>query len=94
MFEVLDATAATGVELTESCAMHPGAAVCGLIFSHPESHYFALSSLQRDQIEDYARRKGVTVEEAEKWLERHREKAPQGFREPLVANAEPALCAV
>ncbi|MCF7733578.1 MAG: dihydropteroate synthase [Akkermansiaceae bacterium] len=68
LFEVLDATAATGVALTESCAMHPGAAVCGLIFSHPQSHYFALSSLQRDQIEDYARRKGMTVEETEKWL--------------------------
>ena len=54
--------------LTESCAMHPGAAVSGLLFSHPESHYFALSELQKDQIEDYAARKGWTIEEAEKWL--------------------------
>jgi REP element-mobilizing transposase RayT len=68
LFELLDATAATCVELTESCAMHPGAAVCGLIFSHPESHYFAISELQRDQIEDYASRKGMTVAEVEKWL--------------------------
>jgi len=68
LFDLLGATTATGVELTESCAMHPGAAVCGLYFSHPESHYFAISEIQKDQIEDYAARKGMTVEEAEKWL--------------------------
>ena len=68
LFDLLDAEAATGVSLTESCAMHPGAAVCGLYFSHPESHYFAISELQKDQVEDYARRKGMTVAEAEKWL--------------------------
>ncbi len=68
LFDLLCASAATGVTLTESCAMHPGAAVCGLYFSHPESHYFALSELQKDQVEDYARRKGMTLAEAEKWL--------------------------
>ncbi|HEX5790507.1 MAG TPA: vitamin B12 dependent-methionine synthase activation domain-containing protein, partial [Luteolibacter sp.] len=68
LFQMLGAEAATGVTLTESCAMHPGAAVCGLYFSHPESHYFALSDLQKDQIEDYARRKGMSVEEVERWL--------------------------
>jgi 5-methyltetrahydrofolate--homocysteine methyltransferase len=68
LFDLLGATGATGVHLTESCAMHPGAAVCGLYFSHPESHYFALSELQKDQIEDYAVRKGMEVEEVEKWL--------------------------
>ena len=68
LFELLGASKATGVTLTESCAMHPGAAVCGLYFSHPESHYFALSELQKDQIEDYAKRKGIPLEEAEKWL--------------------------
>jgi 5-methyltetrahydrofolate--homocysteine methyltransferase len=68
LFELLGASEATGVTLTESCAMHPGAAVCGLYFSHPESHYFALSELQKDQIEDYAKRKGIPLEEAEKWL--------------------------
>ncbi|MFD2255601.1 methionine synthase [Luteolibacter algae] len=68
LFDLLGASDATGVELTESCAMHPGAAVCGIYFSHPESHYFALSDLQKDQVEDYAQRKGMTVEEAEKWL--------------------------
>jgi 5-methyltetrahydrofolate--homocysteine methyltransferase len=68
LFELLGASGATGVTLTESCAMHPGAAVCGLYFSHPDSHYFAISELQKDQIEDYAARKGISVNEAEKWL--------------------------
>ena len=68
LFTLLDAEAATGVTLTESRAMHPGSAVSGLYFSHPESHYFMISDLQKDQIEDYARRKGTTVEEMEKWL--------------------------
>jgi 5-methyltetrahydrofolate--homocysteine methyltransferase len=68
LFALLGAPDATGVTLTESCAMHPGAAVCGLYFSHPESHYFALSELQKDQIEDYARRKGIPLQEAERWL--------------------------
>jgi 5-methyltetrahydrofolate--homocysteine methyltransferase len=69
LFSLLDATARTGVTLTESRAMHPGAAVCGLYFSHPQSHYFVISDLQRDQIEDYARRKGLTIQEVEKWLQ-------------------------
>jgi cobalamin-dependent methionine synthase I/REP element-mobilizing transposase RayT len=68
LFDLLGAAEATGVTLTESCAMHPGAAVCGLYFSHPESHYFVISELQKDQIEDYARRKGMSTAEAEKWL--------------------------
>jgi len=68
LFNLLQAPESTGVTLTESCAMHPGAAVCGLYFSHPESHYFAISELQKDQLEDYARRKGITLQEAEKWL--------------------------
>jgi 5-methyltetrahydrofolate--homocysteine methyltransferase len=68
LFELLGATRETGVDLTESCAMHPGAAVCGLYFSHPQSPYFAISELQKDQIEDYAKRKGIPLQEAEKWL--------------------------
>ena len=68
LFSLLEAEAKTEVELTESCAMHPGAAVCGLIFSHPDSHYFVISDLQKDQVEDYAKRKGQTLDEAEKWL--------------------------
>jgi len=68
LFALLDAEAATGVTLTESRAMHPGSSVSGLYFSHPESHYFMISDLQRDQLADYARRKGTSVEEMEKWL--------------------------
>ena len=68
LFELLGASEATGVTLTESQAMHPGAAVCGLYFSHPGSRYFAINALQQDQIEDYAKRKGMTPVECEKWL--------------------------
>ena len=57
-----------GVKLTESYAMWPGAAVCGLYFSHPQSHYFGVGKIERDQAEDYAQRKGWSVEEAERWL--------------------------
>jgi 5-methyltetrahydrofolate--homocysteine methyltransferase len=57
-----------GVTLTESFAMWPGASVCGLYFSHPDSHYFGVGKIERDQVEDYARRKGWTVGEAERWL--------------------------
>ena len=68
LFDLLGATAATGVILTESCAMHPGAAVCGVYFSHPDSHYFAISELLHDQVLDYARRKNRPLAEVEKWL--------------------------
>ena len=68
LFDLLGATAATGVTLTGSCAMHPGAAVCGWYLSHPESHYFAVSELQLDQVADYARRKGCSLTEMEQWL--------------------------
>jgi methylmalonyl-CoA mutase cobalamin-binding domain/chain len=68
LFDLLDATAKTGVDLTESMAMHPGSAVSGLYFSHPESHYFGISALAKDQVEDYAQRKGMTIQTVEKWL--------------------------
>nr|WP_221203222.1 methionine synthase [Modestobacter versicolor] len=68
IWELLDVEARTGIELTESMAMWPGAAVSGLYFSHPQSQYFVLGRLGRDQVEDYARRKGWTVSEAERWL--------------------------
>ncbi len=68
LFELLGAAKSTGVTLTESMAMHPGAAVCGLIFSHPESRYFSISDLQRDQVEDYAARKGMDIATCERWL--------------------------
>lgn len=57
-----------GMQLTESCAMYPAAAVSGWYFSHPESKYFGLGQISKDQIEDYARRKGMSVEETERWL--------------------------
>ena len=67
LFELLDAGSA-GLALTESYAMTPAAAVSGLYFGHPESKYFAVGRLARDQVEDYAARKGVEVAEAERWL--------------------------
>jgi 5-methyltetrahydrofolate--homocysteine methyltransferase len=57
-----------GVKLTESYAMWPGAAVSGLYFSHPQSHYFGVGKIERDQVEDYAKRKGWSVAECERWL--------------------------
>ena len=68
IFRLLDAEAQAGIKLTESFAMWPGSAVSGLYFSHPESHYFGVGKIERDQVEDYAARKGWTVEEAERWL--------------------------
>ena len=68
IWELLDVEAATGITLTESMAMWPGAAVSGLYFAHPQSRYFLLGRLGRDQVEDYARRKGWTLAEAERWL--------------------------
>jgi len=68
IFRLLDAEAAAGIRLTESYAMWPGAAVSGLYFAHPDSHYFGVGKVERDQVEDYAARKVWTVEEAERWL--------------------------
>ncbi len=68
IWQLLDVEAHTGMKLTESFAMWPGASVSGWYFSHPQSKYFAVAQLQRDQIEDYARRKGMTVSEVERWL--------------------------
>jgi 5-methyltetrahydrofolate--homocysteine methyltransferase len=68
LFDLLSADAQIGVQLTESFAMWPGASVCGLYFSHPESHYFGVGKIERDQVEDYARRKGWLPEDAERWL--------------------------
>ena len=68
LFELLDAKKNVGVELTESYAMWPAASVSGLYFNHPEAKYFSLGKIGRDQVENYARRKGWSVEEAERWL--------------------------
>ena len=68
IWKLLDVEAHTGMKLTESFAMWPGASVSGWYFSHPDSKYFAVAQLQRDQIEDYALRKGMSVSEVERWL--------------------------
>ncbi len=68
LWELLDAEANTGIWLTESKAMVPTAAVSGLYFTHPSARYFAVGKVNRDQVEDYARRKGMPVEAVEKWL--------------------------
>jgi 5-methyltetrahydrofolate--homocysteine methyltransferase len=68
LFELLDASAAAGIILTESYAMWPGSSVSGLYFAHPDAHYFGVGRIERDQIEDYAARKGWDVETAERWL--------------------------
>jgi 5-methyltetrahydrofolate--homocysteine methyltransferase len=68
LFRLLRAPEQAGITLTESYAMHPGAAVSGFYFSHPESRYFGMGRIAKDQVEDYARRKGMTVRDAEKWL--------------------------
>ncbi|WP_152527808.1 methionine synthase [Lutibaculum baratangense] len=68
LFRILDAEAQAGVRLTESFAMWPGSSVSGLYFSHPESRYFGVGKIDRDQVEDYARRKGWSMDYAERWL--------------------------
>jgi 5-methyltetrahydrofolate--homocysteine methyltransferase len=68
LFELLDAEKAAGVKLTESYAMWPAAAVSGIYFAHPEARYFGLGKIGRDQVEDYAARKGWSIEQAERWL--------------------------
>ena len=68
LWSLLDAETATGVSLTESYAMWPAASVSGLYIGHPESYYFGVGKVERDQVEDYANRKGISVAEAERWL--------------------------
>jgi 5-methyltetrahydrofolate--homocysteine methyltransferase len=68
LFKLLDAEARAGIKLTESFAMWPGSSVSGLYFSHPKSRYFGIGKIERDQVEDYAKRKGWSVAEAERWL--------------------------
>jgi 5-methyltetrahydrofolate--homocysteine methyltransferase len=68
LFELLNAEKHTGIRLTESFAMLPAASVSGLYFAHPDSRYFGVSKIERDQVEDYARRKGMNTKEVERWL--------------------------
>ena len=73
LFALLDQQGKTGVSLTEHFAMMPAASVSGWYFSHPQARYFGLGKINRDQLESYARRKGLTLEQAEKWLRPHLE---------------------
>ncbi len=68
LFSLLNVTENIGIELTESLAMNPPASVCGWYFAHPESHYFGIGKINKDQVEDYAKRKNMPLEEIEKWL--------------------------
>ncbi len=68
LFELLEARERIGVALTESYAMTPGASVSGLYFAHPDAAYFGVGKIERDQVEDYAERKGMSLAQAEKWL--------------------------
>jgi 5-methyltetrahydrofolate--homocysteine methyltransferase len=81
LFQLLDAEHKIGVKLTESFAMWPGSSVSGFYYSHPESRYFGVGKIERDQVEDYARRKNWTVAEAERWL------APLLNYNPRAVNA-------
>ena len=68
LFDLLEAEKNAGIELTESFAMTPASSVSGLYFSHPEAQYFVVGRIDRDQVEDYAARKGLPVAEVERWL--------------------------
>jgi 5-methyltetrahydrofolate--homocysteine methyltransferase len=68
IFDLLDAPARVGIELTESCAMTPGASVCGLYLSHPQARYFGVGRIDPDQLADYAGRKRWSIDEARRWL--------------------------
>lgn len=87
IWDLLDVEKHTGIRLTESFAMSPGASVSGLYFAHPESRYFSVGKLDRDQLLDYQFRKGITLAEAERWL------GPYLNYEPTVAAAQ-SPCAV
>jgi 5-methyltetrahydrofolate--homocysteine methyltransferase len=68
LFSLLKATESIGISLTESLAMYPASSVCGWYFSHPKSQYFGLGKIAGDQLQDYANRKGMSIDEVEKWL--------------------------
>jgi 5-methyltetrahydrofolate--homocysteine methyltransferase len=68
LFDLMQVEQNTGISLTETMMMTPAASVCGWYFAHPDSRYFQVSRLTRDQIEDYARRKGMKLKEVEHWL--------------------------
>jgi 5-methyltetrahydrofolate--homocysteine methyltransferase len=68
LFNLLGGEQATGITLTESLAMYPASSICGWYFAHPQSQYFGLGKIQKDQVVDYANRKNMSVEDIERWL--------------------------
>jgi 5-methyltetrahydrofolate--homocysteine methyltransferase len=78
LFRLLNATAGTGITLTESCAMHPASSVSGFYLNHPDSKYFAVGKIGRDQVEDYAARRGQPLADAERWLGPYLDYVPAG----------------
>jgi 5-methyltetrahydrofolate--homocysteine methyltransferase len=91
LFRLLDAEATAGVKLTESFAMWPGSSVSGLYFSHPESFYFGVGKIERDQVEDYAARKGMSVAETERWLSPVLNYIPTQDRQPQDRAVQQAM---
>ncbi len=81
LFTLLDAEARIGVRLTESFAMWPGSSVSGIYIAHPQAHYFGVAKIERDQVEDYAARKGMPAREVERWLAPILNYAPGPFAE-------------
>ncbi len=73
LFDLLNVTESIGITLTESLAMYPASSVCGWYFANPQSQYYGVGKLQPDQVEDYAKRKGMTLDEIEKWLRQNME---------------------
>ena len=86
LWKLLDVEKNAGIKLTESFAMWPGSSVSGLYFAHPESKYFAVGKLGRDQVLDYHLRKGLTLQEVERWL------GPYLNYEPAKTAASPCGC--
>ncbi|PYQ17166.1 MAG: methionine synthase [Acidobacteria bacterium] len=91
LFDLLQAERRAGIRLTENFAMYPAASVSGLYFSHPEARYFTVGRLDRDQVLDYARRKGLPVIETERWLAPNLNYDPDEKAAVAAANASPAV---
>ena len=87
LFDLLDATRHTGVALTESFAMWPAASVSGFYFAHPEARYFGIGRIGRDQVEDYAQRMDMPVEDIESWLSPSLAYVPEAARSPFKKSA-------
>ena len=85
LWKLLDVERAAGIKLTESCAMWPGASVSGLYFAHPESKYFGVGKIGRDQVQDYHLRKQMTLQEVERWLGPYLNYEPSDVPEPLAS---------